>query len=391
MVPLVRRGPLPESAAAEQFSLQVNRISNLDHAFQAWAADALIASGNSARKSYGKEWVQRIRVSVAERAEHGDLACRGVLAKYLDDANRTDLLSAFPDALAPQEIRSRFFRSPAYLYLVARGLGKNVPSCAKIVEIVCESIQNECRGHDFPALALRVATLLELRGEEGLDSRVAQGLHAAMLTASSKDAVIALRWLLDRYSDALNANDEAAAFRMAGERKISGHDVSAFDLEDLTPEALVMRFEIWTRSSPNYIAIPAGEIEARVSRALGWHRVGAAIAYAGLTFGIFGFVAHWAVIKHALPVTTGVLATASLAVPCALWLILSVLGRATRGEALVVGVIVGALYFGVAIYAAITTNLTLLTIIGNAVTEIVLVTVTTVAAGAQAVERTKLL
>ena len=354
MVPLsLRDSATPLLGAPEALDALLARVRAADTLYQAWAAVALIHAGDARHRRVGREMARALRAKLPSRSadwEHGDVACFAVLADAtLTQEERTHVVRAVPKPNDQVERRARFYNSPLYVYLSARGLAGELPDAARLAAFVVRDATQMVAlpGSDLTSLVLQLATVLELQPVMTVDAELLKAMHARLVTGSGEpQGAIAVRWLVERYAGKWPGGPDATELRLVAERYGARYDPTAVSPNELRPEVAVMRLETLVGRESDYRLVQSADVRREVAAQVGRRHIVASGAYAVSLAVLWGAPA-WALVAKAgapLGITLG---TALMTwVPSALWATLWEYGRLRRD-----GTLAGTVALSLSFYA----------------------------------------
>jgi len=352
-----RAGATPAEIAA-----LLTRLKNADTPYRSWASVALLHAPNAPYHLTGRAWAAellKVMPAAGEDLEHSDLACYAMLsADLLSAAARARVAQAIPQP-NPVVRRARLFESPLFVYLVARGLGAEMPNRAEFVTFVVSGalVAAERTGAHIPGLMLQVATVFEIAPVSEVPDSLLRAVHARLVASDGgAHAAVAVHWLLERYKNRWPSSAEAGELRRAAEHFVELHPPVAIDVSALGLDLTVMRLETATLSDRRYRFVSdenmRQEVNERVTQRR-WLIACMSIVSIGALCAIpaYFLVTHWA-----LPTATGIAATILLWSPLACWSTISTFGRRRRDGPLIGGTAMGAIYYVAVGIAAVTRN-----------------------------------
>jgi hypothetical protein len=290
--------------------------------------------------------------------EHGDVACFALLADdALTQEERRQVADAVPPPNEDPARRARFYASPLYVYLTARGLAGELPYAARLAAFVSQNaIQTAARpSTDLPSLVLQLATALELSPVIPVDDALLRAVHARLITSAGEpDGAIAVLWLLERYGARWPSGPQAAALKEAAERYAGSYAPTEPLPDEVRPEIAVMRLETLVSRDADYRLVRAADVAREVTARVGRRHLAAAASYA-MSLGVLWGAPAWALVEKAgaSPGLAFGVAFVTWA-PSALWAVLWEYGRLRRDRALAGTVALCLCYYAYVGYVALT-------------------------------------
>lgn len=360
---MVTRSP----GSSDTVEALLSRVRGVDSPYQAWAAVALMSASSSGLQEVGAQIAARLQEELPVDLEHGDLVCCALLRQVAQPGARCQEVTALlPVPHLDRVGRSRLFDSPLYIYLITRGLVRELPWGPTLAALVAHDAQDaaEDPGSDLTRLVFHLATLLELRQRSSAPSALIRQIRARIIISSGDpEEAIALRWLIERYRSWWPAGSDAAELLTTCTDYVGKH----FCLRDpraLRPHVAVMLLETLAGEEHSYRFLSEADVEREVSARLGPRRAAIAVACviaAGVLAGAPQVVGVW---LWDLSPWMAVVATISLLIPIGTWIVQGLYAR-PRQEKLWIGLILGLGYYGAALYASVADDAQVLELLGG--------------------------
>jgi len=337
------------------------RARAADTPYQAWAAVALVHAGDVRHHQVGRAIMNALRTELPTTPsnwEHGDVACFAVIADdALTQQERRKVAESVPPANDATELRARFYSSPLYVYLTARGLAGDLPDAARFAALVAaEAAHTAARpATDLPSLILQLATALELTPILTVNDSLLRAVHARIVASVGEpEGAIAIRWLLEHYIGRWPSSRDAVDLRKAAERYAAKFDPTAIEPAQLRPEVAVMRLETLTAGAVSYRLVRAADVQREVAANLRHRHLIAAGAYAASLAMVWGGSA-WVLVAMAGVARGLAWGIAFVAwAPSTLWATLWEYGRLRRDGALAGTIALCLCYYSYIGYVALT-------------------------------------
>lgn len=362
MVPLRARESARRALdAPDPVDALLARIRSADTPYQAWAAVALADAGDARHRPVGRAMAQALRADLPPRPsdwEHGDVACFALLADHaLTREERQHVTGAVPPPHDDPGRRARFYASPLYVYLTARGLAGDLPDAERLAALVADDARQTAPrpATDLPSLILQLATALELGQVRPVEDGLLRAVHAQLITSAGEpEGAIAVRWLLEHYGGRWPASPDATALQAAAERYAGTYDPTAVAPDEMRPEVAVMRLETLAGRRADYRLLRAAHVTQEVAARVAQRRFTAAVAYAVSAAVLWG-VPAWLLVDKvgAAPGLTYGAAFMTWA-PTTLWATLWEYGRLRRDGALAGTIALCLGYYAYVAYVALT-------------------------------------
>ena len=352
--------------AAQEINVLLEDIIAADTPHRAWAAVMLCDSSDSRHHRMSQSILTELRAGVPRTTtdsidlEHADLACLAMIsAKALSTDERARIVSKLPKPNSDRALRSRFYDSPLYVYLVVRGFAADLQNARDIGEFVIGDAKRAIglTGTDIPDIVLQLATLIELLPVLPMPDDLTQSARARLLAADlNGEAAIAVRWLIELYGRRWPPGHDAASLRSTARLLAERFEPIVITPGALRPEVALMRLEVATHQQQRYRLVSEASLREEISSGIRRHRVASVFAYAVVFALPLIAVARYFHVPR-LP------AIASLAcawMPLTLWAGLATFGRRRKDASLAGAVILSLIYYGFAVFATISGNPTLI-------------------------------
>jgi hypothetical protein len=332
-------------------------ITGADVPFRAWAATSLLLGRGGSSAQIGKQIVTELADDNSKflALEHADIAGYSILATtgILSSKQLQRLLASIPFPHADRHIRSKFFGSSTYVYLFARGLGRQYEQRTALVELIRDelSVGVEQSEPDLADLLLLFAAHLELAGGNIEDPLVRRLRGRVAGAPKHGHTSLACRWLLEVYDKSWPQTPEAMALRDTLREYVESVGVNA-EVDNGRPAILAMSVELFARQQLNYKLVSNDDRQTMIAQHLGKRRWVESAAYVVATIALIGLPMAYLCRVGAVPTLIAWSSALGLGVPVIALALRAAWGRSKQASVLGPAITSGAAYYAAALYGA---------------------------------------